>query len=48
MKVELGGVFEKGKILGYFKTKFKGDEIIFQSGRYIEFFFQIGEIFTFF
>ncbi len=44
MKVELRGVFEKGKISRYFRTEFKGDKIIFQGGRYIEFVFQIGEI----
>jgi hypothetical protein len=48
MKVELRGVFEKGKNSGYFRTKFKGDDSIFQGGRYIEFVFQIGEIFNFF
>jgi hypothetical protein len=34
VKVELGGVLEKGKLSGYFRTEFKGDEIIFQGGRY--------------
>jgi hypothetical protein len=48
VKVELGGVFKKGKISGYFRTEFKGDEIMFQDDIYIEFVFQIGENLIFF